>query len=473
MAIERLPRQPESLFVSSIEPSPTLVLRSCRTTKCGSVPLFLFSNPPHLPGMLTVPQTQLQKAVSAATRAAVAVLGLSMSACTFLPSAGPSDYRIRKEAGRVSADGASYQLLVVDSPTIEALKEHSPRPSYLSVTGRDVMKFFRNRGIDKLGQGSAQAIQPGDVVHVAIFESGGGLFQPMAADSRAGGTPVTSLPAQPIDQRGEITVPYAGRVKAIGRLPGDLETEIAALLKDKTVDPQVIVTVMQREGGNLVSVGGDVKAARQVPVSLAGTRVIDAITAAGGPTSSRPHEVMVSVTRNGQTRADTLQNLYDDPGKNILLQPTDTVILRNISLSYMVFGASGTVGSVPIDVEDLSLAQAMARTGGANDMRANPAAVFVYRGEDRGVLEAAGQTGGLPPGSGPVPVIYQLKLQDPEGFFYASNFKVRDQDIVYYANAQSLGVGKFMSLLNTLFSPVGVAAQGGAVVRIYNPATFP
>jgi polysaccharide export outer membrane protein len=396
---------------------------------------------------------------------------LILQACTFLPSAGPSDYRIRKEAGRMTRDGASYQLVPVNANTVEALQRYSPNPSYVAAGGRDVMKLFRDRGIEALGQGSAQSIQPGDVVHVAIFESGGGLFQPMSVDGRGGGTPVTSLPAQPIDQQGEITVPYVGRVRALGRLPSELERELTDLLTGKTVDPQVIVTVMKREGGDLVSVGGDIKQSRQVPVTLAGTRLIDAITAAGGPTA-RPHEVMVTVTRNGVTRSDTLQNIFDNPGKNILLQPADTILLRNVSISYMVFGAGGSVGSVPIEVEDLTLAQAMARTGGANDLRANPAAVFIYREENRSVLEAVGQGADLPPGRGPVPVIYQLQLQDPEGFFYASNFNVRDQDIVYYANATSVGVGKFMSLLNTLLSPVSSVAGGASTVRILTPATF-
>jgi len=397
-----------------------------------------------------------------------ATVALGVSSCTFLPSSGPSDYRIRKEAGRVASGGASYQLLPVNASTIDALKQYSPRPSYVSAGGRDVMKLFRSRGIEALGQGSAQTIQPGDVVHVAIFEAGGGLFQPMAVDGRGGGTPVTSLPAQRIDQVGEITVPYVGRILALNRLPGDLETEITSALVGKTVDPQVIVTVQRRDGGDLVSVGGDVQASRQVPVTLAGTRLIDAITAAGGPTA-RPHEVMVAVTRNGITRSDTLQSVFDNPGKNILLQPADTVLLRNVSISYMVFGAGGTVGSVPIEVEDLTLAQAMAKTGGANDLRANPAAVFIYREENRKVLEAVGQGDQLPPGSGPVPVIYQMQLQDPEGFFYASNFKVRDQDIVYYANATSVGVGKFMGLLNTLLSPVSAVGGSAATVRILTP----
>jgi len=392
-----------------------------------------------------------------------ALLATILTGCTFLPSAGPSAERIRSQAAR-TGQALDYQLLPVDADTIQALRQYGPKPSYAAVGGRGVQSLFRQRGIEALGQGSAQAIQAGDVVHVAIFEAGGGLFSPMAADARGGGTPVTSLPAQQIDQVGEITIPYVGRVRAIGRLPGDLEKEIQDLLVGKTVDPQVIVNVGKREGGDLVSVSGDVKSSKLVPVSLAGTRVIDAITAAGGATA-RPHEAMVSITRNGMTRSDTLQSIYDNPGKNILLQPTDNVLVRSIAINYMVFGAGGTVGTQPIEVEDLTLAQALARSGGPNDMRANPAAVFIYRLESRKLVEALGHVN-LPPGDDAVPVIYQLELQKPEGFFYANNFSVRDRDILYYANAGAIGVGKFMALLNTMLSPVMTTASGAATVRV-------
>jgi polysaccharide export outer membrane protein len=181
----------------------------------------------------------------------------ALPGCTFLPSSGPSGFRIKAEAGQTKGQ-PTYELLQVDQPTMDMLKRFSPAPAYLSADGQELDTKFLERGIETLGQGSSQTIRPGDIVHVAIFESGGGLFSPLAPEGQSAGSPVTSLPAQRVDQQGDITVPYAGRVRALGRLPGDLESEITALLRGKTVDPQVIVTVAKRDGGDLVSVGGDV-----------------------------------------------------------------------------------------------------------------------------------------------------------------------------------------------------------------------
>jgi polysaccharide export outer membrane protein len=369
----------------------------------------------------------------------VATTLVGIPGCTFLPSSGPSAFRMKFDSGRKWVE-PEYRVLQLNQANAHIVRQHSPAPVYMAADGRPTDSLFMKRGIEKLGSGHSQGIRAGDMVRVSVYETGGGLFSPLAAEAGGAGAPLTVLPEQTVDSSGAITVPYVGRLPVQGKLPSELEKEITNKLAEKTVDPQVVIAITQRKGGDLVTVGGDVKSPALVPVSLAGTRLLDAIMAVGGSVS-RPHQTMVSVTRGGSTLSDPLQDIFDLPGKNIALQPHDTV-----------------------PVEDLSLAEAAAITGGPNDNRANPAAVFVYRKEPRALVESLGEKN-LPSGEF-IPVIYQLNLLKPEGFFVARDFNVRDKDILYYSSATSVGVLKFMSLLNAFFAPArsGFTTAAGAEV---------
>jgi polysaccharide biosynthesis/export protein len=387
---------------------------------------------------------------------------LALSACTFLPSAGPSGSRIKSQAAR--ANGApSYQLVPIDGRVLSALN-NLRGSGHLSASGRPSDRLFGRRGLEAFGQAVTQSIAVGDVVSVAIFETDSALFGPSLSSANLAASPITALPPQTVDQTGAVSVPFVGRVKALGRLPSEVEAEIREGLRMKTPDPQVIVTVGERKGGNLVSVTGDVRQPGQIPVPLSGSRVIDAIAAAGGSVSE-PYDVMVSITRAGQTRSDPLQEVYDKAAKNVSLRPGDTVVLRKRSLNFLAFGSTGKVGSFPITSEDLSLSAAVAASGGPDDFEANPSTIFVYRQEPLPLLRSLGRTNLMGEGS-TTPVVYQLDLTDPEGFFYANNFTVRDRDIVYYAPAGSAGVIKFMRVVNTLLAPAmsGVGVAGSAKV---------
>jgi polysaccharide export outer membrane protein len=265
------------------------------------------------------------------------------------------------------------------------------------------------------------------------------------------------LPPQIVDNSGEIMVPYAGRIMSRGRSAGQVQDEIQSKLKGKTVDPQVVVTIAERKGGDCVTILGDVKAPSRVQISLAGTRLLDAIAQAGGSTG-KEYETVVSVNRGGTTRTALMSEIFDTPSKNIFLQFGDNIILRVRGQNFLSFGANGHVAEVPFDDDHLTMAKAMAKIGGLNDDAANPSAVLLYRMEPR---EKIVQMSGKSTGSGDVcPVVYRLDLTKPDGFFLARNFTMRDHDILYTTSAGSVGVNKFMRLLGSLFTPVTQA--GGA-----------
>jgi polysaccharide export outer membrane protein len=159
-----------------------------------------------------------------------------------------------------------------------------------------------------------------------------------------------------------------------------------------------------------------------------------------------------------------IRQIYAHLLESGLLQPGDTVILRKRALSFKAFGSTGRVGSYPIPQEDLSLADALAASGGPADLQANPTAIFLYREEPVALLSALGRN---PVGNGPTAhVIYQINHANPHGFFFADKFTVRDRDVLYYASSGSAGFQKFMALLNTLLSPAYGAAGAAASVTI-------
>jgi len=85
----------------------------------------------------------------------------------------------------------------------------------------------------------------------------------------------------------------------------------------------------------------------------------------------------------------------------------------------------------------LSLAEAMAKAGGLNDNLADPASVFLYRGETREVAEQLGID--CSRFTGPIiPVIYNLNLRDPAGYFLATEFEMRNKDVIFASNAHAV-----------------------------------
>jgi len=80
---------------------------------------------------------------------------------------------------------------------------------------------------------------------------------------------------------GNISVPYAGALKAAGRTPGEIQADIVKAIGNRAIEPQAIVALIttkhladQRAGrGHTPS---------RLQANAAGERVLDAITRAGG-----------------------------------------------------------------------------------------------------------------------------------------------------------------------------------------------
>jgi polysaccharide export outer membrane protein len=86
--------------------------------------------------------------------------------------------------------------------------------------------------------------------------------------------------------------------------------------------------------------------------------------------------------------------------------------------------------------------------------------VFLYRREPRELAEMLGVDCSKMDGP-TVPVVYSVSFLDPAGYFLATRFQMRNKDVIFAANAQSVEIEKFTTFLNALISvPNNVAATG-------------
>jgi polysaccharide biosynthesis/export protein len=304
----------------------------------------------------------------------------------------------------------------------------------------------------------------GDIIGVSIFESGsGGLFLPHEAGIRGGN--YVSFPNQQVDRNGNITVPYAGQVQAVGLLPAELGAKIQALLSARALDPQVLVTIVDRRAYP-VSVLGDVGKPVSFTLDPAGLSLLGAVAKAEGP-KYPAYESVVTLQRDGRLWRIRLSDIAANPSLNRWLSPGDTLYVSHEQRYFVAMGAIGQSGSLgpvdrrlPFQDTDLTLMDALGRAGGLNDGLANPGAIFVYRLEP--LTDAHSPPGVAPELPTVVPTVYLIDLNDPAGFFYASRFPVRGEDVVYVANAPASDLQKLLTLM------LGASASGAYIRETVN-----
>ncbi|HTW53584.1 MAG TPA: hypothetical protein VME45_16960 [Stellaceae bacterium] len=103
----------------------------------------------------------------------------------------------------------------------------------------------------------------------------------------------------------------------------------------------------------------------------------------------------------------------------------------------------------------------MAKAGGLQDSRSDPAGVFLFREEPVAVLQALGEKPAAMTPDGTSPVVYRLNLRDAAAYFAAERFPVEDKDVIYIANADVDELQKFFGLIGMLTAP----AITGVVVK--------
>jgi polysaccharide export outer membrane protein len=372
--------------------------------------------------------------------ALAAVASLGMAACQSFPESGPPARAVAE--GVKAPPGLNYYLVQVSPQILQIIQER--REQALAPV------FADNKAAP------AQPIGVGDTVSVTIWDSSGlfGVAQSVGgrtdlgavSQGNAAQSGSVTLPPQVVRQSGDINVPFAGRIPVAGLTPAQVEKEILAAIKGSTIAPQVLVSVAEN-GSAFATVAGDVNHPGRIPLAVTGTRLLDSLALAGGASASTS-DVAVQLTRDGVTRRVRLDNLVKEPAENIYLRPNDLIYLVKEPQTVVVLGATNKNEQVSFVKANMSLAEVIGNGGGLMDTRADPYGVFVFRYETAAVVRTMGPETVEPDPNDKVPVVYQINLKTPQGYFVAQSFPIRDRDLVYVSNTDSVQLTKIASLVH-------------------------
>jgi polysaccharide export outer membrane protein len=378
--------------------------------------------------------------ISGPALAALALASLGGCAATGLSTAvGPSRGAVLKAGADPQIAG--MEIVPLTNAVALRLSGGAPSPGFADAIG------------DAQPVGTIVGI--GDSLEITLWEAPPAvLFGAGAIDTRIQSAIQTSRPGSfpetMVGPSGAITIPFAGQVPAAGRTLRQIEQTIVARLRGKANQPQAIVRIARNATAN-VSVVGEVANAGRFPLTPRGERLLDVIAQAGG--TKQPLERMtVQVTRGATTATMPLAAVVRDARQNIVLERDDVVTAMFQPNSFVVLGAAGKNEEVRFEGTGLTLSQALGRLGGLQDMRADPKGVFLFRWES--AKRMAGLVNRpLPATAGRIPVVFQVDLKQPQTFFAAQNFAMKDGDVIFISNSPASDLQRFVNLIASTVLP--------------------
>ena len=302
----------------------------------------------------------------------ICLAGVALAGCGYLPTSGPTTGEVVDQG--IQDNQTRYDVVDVNSMVVATL---ASQPA----------ESFRTR-FGKYGKPPAPKIGIGDTVSVSIWEAaGGGLFGVSPTDHVSAGSRNVTIPEQVVARDGAISVPFAGRVPVAGRSTVEVQHDDRA--------------ASRREGDRAAGHRHDrqerhqcrdgVRRGRQRrPGAALGQRRSPARSdrPRRGGEARRFTTPLYGCPATASPRRSRWNRLVSDPAENIYAQPGDVLTLVQVPQTFSVLGATGQNAQLNFSGEHMTLVEALAKAGGLQDLRSDPAGVFLFRFEPPNVVAA-------------------------------------------------------------------------------------
>ena len=259
--------------------------------------------------------------------------------------------------------------------------------------------------------------------------------------------PELTLPAGPmrsaaesgfrVQADGTFFYPFVGQVQASGRAPEQIREELQTRLAEFIPDPQLEVRVAAFNSQAIV-VTGEVDTPNRQPLTTVPPTLLEAVNAAGG-LSPDADGARVTLQRRGKTyniNFDTFLRGGRLTNNPILIDGDTISVPRRRPMDAFVLGQVGTQSAVDLSEDDISLTQAVTRTGGLAEVRADARGVFVFRNHGNAIN------------------VYQLDTSSPTGFVLGTKFLLAPNDVVFVTRSP---LGRWNDTISAILPTITVA----------------
>lgn len=275
-------------------------------------------------------------------------------------------------------------------------------------------------------QGESYKIQPGDTLIVTVWDHPE-LTTPAGNQQQA----VTN--GRLVQPDGTFYFPYAGKINVTGMSIEDLRSTLTTRLAKYLQNPQLDVNVVGF--GSRVALQGAFEDTTPQEMSTVPLTLSQAIGRARIDVEQADLAGFV-LTRDGRNYPLDLDALNRDGkvAQDIYLKPGDRLFLPfNDRKEVYVIGEVLRPQALTFKTTDMTLTQALGRTGGLNPITSKGEAVYVIRGIEEMEQQQA--------------TVYQLNAKSPAAFALGDKFRLKPGDVVWVGPAGITRWNRFLSQL--------------------------
>ncbi len=358
---------------------------------------------------------------------AVAALMVVANGCAWIPSSGPT-------AGAIKDDHSNVRIVKVSLKIAKQLWSKAKK--------QQDEKLHSTLSVLQRHADIAPVFKPGDEFKVAlwflrIFDQGGGSSSAKSAFQKM------NLGTYTIDNKGDVTLPWVGKISLAGKSINAADKAIAMEYEKNGVfaDPQVHLRWIRNRGQQVLVTGFARK-----PVAISwhsgGVTMAQALTKAEGALSGQETQKgQISGGRSVEVLepglAKQLLPLEIAQTSNILLVPGTRIFLSEQSPVQVYCLGGGWKSAHKLQFSAVPTLSTVMASASLSTSRANARDIFVLSGNHQ--------------------VVYEIPYSKLENMLVLRQFPVQNDAVVYIATAKSFRLQQIVSLLFTPFYPAAVA----------------